>query len=88
MQPRAGARGDFYQNASSGVDCSALLLRLAQCQSVRSHQAVNTVLVMNLRQIEGREASPSAGVIDSLPVKTTESGGMSSVDGSRVASIK
>jgi transposase len=27
--------------------------------------AINTVLVMNLREIEGREASPSAGVIDS-----------------------
>jgi transposase len=32
-------------------------------------EAMNTVLVMNLRQIEGREASPSAGVIDSQSVK-------------------
>lgn len=31
-------------------------------------EAMNTVLVMNLREIEGREASPSAGVVDSQSV--------------------
>jgi len=36
---------------------------------------INHVLVMQVREQEGREASPTAGVIDSQSVKTTEAAG-------------
>jgi putative transposase len=47
-------------------------------------RAINHLMVIAARELEGREASPLAGVIDSQSVKTTESGGPRSFDAGKL----
>ena len=52
----------------------------AQLRDEGTWQTVNHHLVMRDRERTGREASPTAAVVDSQSVKTTESGGIRGYD--------
>jgi len=57
----------------------------ARLRDAGTWQTINHHLVMQDRERTGREASPTAAVVDSQSVKTTESGGIRGYDAGKSA---
>src|SRR5215204_6593980 len=72
---RAAGRGGLATASQRSAAPDYRVSLVAQWRDIGLFESVNHLLVMADRERVGREASPSAAVLDSQSVKTTDSGG-------------